>query len=71
MENKNLQQYGFFLIKLRKCVNLHLWAETEDELFKYDDRKNYPESKGWRVAPFFKGDGKEYLQIDGKLVRIK
>ena len=73
MENTNLIQNGFFLVKVRKCVNLYAWAETEDELFKYTSRSEYPASKGWKVAAHFKEKNgtKEYLQIDGKLVRTK
>lgn len=71
MNNSNLTRHGYFLIKIRKCINLYLWGETVEDLFKYDSKDNYPESKGWKVVPYFKSpDRKEYLEIDGKMVRI-
>ena len=67
----NLKKSGYFLIKIRKCINLYLWAETEDELFKYSSRDKYPASKGWKVVENYKDDeGKCYLKIDEKLVCI-
>lgn len=64
MTTKELRHDGYFLIKIGKIITLYLWSE---------DKTTLEEDcvKGRRIVPSYKSkDGKSYLLIDGKLVRI-
>lgn len=59
-----MKQDGYFLIKVRKSINLYLWGETKEEL--EDMMKS-----GMEIVPYYKDGSKAFLKIDNKLVRIR
>ena len=61
-----MEQDGYMLIKVRKTINIYLWAETPEELVEpgYD-------KPPYQIVPYYKDGEKRYLKIDGKFVRIQ
>ncbi len=57
-------QKGYFLVKIRKTVNIYLWGETKEELTELLE-------KGMSIVPYYKDGEKSYIEANGKLIRIK
>ena len=58
-----MKQNGYFLIKIKKTINLLLWAKTEDEL--KDMCK-----KDCMIVPYFKDNDHGYILVDNKRIAI-
>ena len=65
---------GFFLITFRKCINLQLWAETEDELFEGSPEEKVKRYKKapYHVVPCYKSADckKNYIIFNNALYRV-
>lgn len=62
-----MKQHGYMLVKMRKTLNIYLWAETIDELTEGMTEK---ELSKYQIVPYFEDGKKQYVKFDDKLLRI-
>ena len=60
-----MKQQGWFLIKVRKCITILLFSEIKAEL-----EEMMGMAKGSQVVPCFYDGTNEYIELNGKMIRI-
>lgn len=60
-----MKQTGYFLIKMKKTLNLYLWSEDKEDLEEVKE-------KGMEIVPCYKDEaGKEYIKYNDQLIQLK